>query len=201
MLKKHQSVNEVDEITLFVGSAYSPGVEFVQEGNNVEQIQSDIYTSKLQNISLYKFDYKKQDDAKNLKFFKSDNYNAWGILADSTLNVDYMQNPNYEIELKINRFGKLPIYFGATCAGNGYEICRGTIDITELFKNSKLTEWSKIKIPLSCLASVGLDKSNIDIRMLFLTNGNWDIDIHSIYIKDSKLNAPTDCSDLLEGVN
>ena len=194
-------IKEVDEIALFVGSAYSPGIEFVQEGTNVEQIQSDIYTSKLQNISLYKFDYKKQDDAKNLKFFKSDNYNAWGILANSTLNIDYMQNPNYEIELKINRFGKLPIYFGATCAGNGYEICRGTIDITELFKNSKLTEWSKIKIPLSCLASVGLDKSNIDIRMLFLTNGNWDIDIHSIYIKDSKLNAPTDCSDLLEGVN
>ena len=193
-------VDEVDEITLFVGSAYSPGVEFVQEGNNVEQIQSDIYTSKLQNISLYKFDYKKQDDAKNLKFFKSDNYNAWGILADSTLNVDYMENPNYEIELKVNRYGKLPIYFGATCAGNGYELCRGTIDVTKLFKNSKLTEWSKIKIPLSCLTSAGLDSSNIDIRMLLLTNGNWDIDIHSIYLTDNKSIPPVDCSNLSVGI-
>ena len=52
---------EANEIILFIGSAYSPGIEFVQEGSNVEQIQSDIYTSKLQNISLYKFDYKKQD--------------------------------------------------------------------------------------------------------------------------------------------
>ena len=193
-------VDEVDEITLFVGSAYSPGVEFVQEGNSVEQIQSDIYTSKLQNISLYKFDYKKQDDAKNLKFFKSDNYNAWGILADSTLDVDYMENPNYEIELKVNRYGKLPIYFGATCAGNGYELCRGTIDVTQLFKNSKLTEWSKIKIPLSCLTSAGLDSSNIDIRMLLLTNGNWDIDMHSIYLTDNKNIPPVDCSNLSEGI-
>ena len=46
---------EVNEIILFIGSAYSPGIEFVQEGSDVEQIQSDIYTSKLQNISLYKF--------------------------------------------------------------------------------------------------------------------------------------------------
>jgi hypothetical protein len=112
-----------------------------------------------------------------------------------------MQHPNYEIELKVNRFGKSPIYFGATCAGNGYEICRGTIDITKLFKNSKLTEWSKIKVPLSCLTSAGLDLSNIDIRMLLLTNGNWDIDMHSIYIKDNKLNKSIDCSDLSVGIN
>ena len=111
-----------------------------------------------------------------------------------------MENPNYEIELKVNRYGKLPIYFGATCAGNGYELCRGTIDVTQLFKNSKLTEWSKIKIPLSCLASAGLDSSNIDIRMLLLTNGNWDIDMHSIYLTDNKNIPPVDCSNLSEGI-
>ena len=69
-----------------------------------------------------------------------------------------------------------------------------------LFKNSKLTEWSKIKIPLSCLTSAGLDSSNIDIRMLLLTNGNWDIDIHSIYLTDNKNIPPVDCSNLSVGI-
>ena len=191
---------EVNEIILFIGSAYSPGIEFVQEGSDVEQIQSDIYTSKLQNISLYKFDYKKQDDAKNIKFFKSENYNAWGILANTLLDIDYMKNPHYEIDLKVNRSGKSSIYFGATCAGNGYEICRGTIDITKLFNNKKLTDWSKIQLPISCLKEAGLDLSNVDIRSLLLTNGNWDIDIHSIKVLDNIPSKPIDCSNLTTGI-
>jgi len=191
---------EVDEIILFIGSAYSPGIEFVQEGSDVEQIQSDIYTSKLQNISLYKFDYKKQDDAKNIKFFKSENYNAWGILSNTLLDIDYMQNPHYEIELKVNRSGKSSIYFGATCAGNGYEICRGTIDVTKLLDNKKLSDWSKIQLPILCLREAGLDPSNIDIRSLFLTNDNWDVDIHSIKILDKISSKPIDCSNLTTGI-
>jgi len=191
---------EVNEIILFIGSAYSPGIEFVQEGSNVEQIQSDIYTSKLQNISLYKFDYKKQDDAKNIKFFKSENYNAWGILANTLLDIDYMKNPHYEIDLKVNRSGKSSIYFGATCAGNGYEICRGTIDITKLFNNKKLADWSKIQLPISCLKEAGLDLSNMDIRSLLLTNGNWDIDIHSIKVLDNIPSKSIDCSNLTTGI-
>jgi len=192
---------ELNEIILFVGSAYAPGFEFVQEGSNVEQVQADIYTSKLKNISLYKFDYKKQDDAKNLKFFKSDNYNAWGILADSYLDINEMNRPSYEIELKVNRIGNTPIYFGATCAGNGYEICRGMIDITKLLNNQQLSEWSKVQIPISCLQSAGLDTSSIDIRAILLSNDNWDIDMHSIKIlaNDSK-NLP-DCSNLLSGIS
>jgi beta-glucosidase len=191
---------EANEIILFIGSAYSPGIEFVQEGSNVEQIQSDIYTSKLQNISLYKFDYKKQDDAKNIKFFKSENYNAWGILANTLLDIDYMKNPHYEIDLKVNRSGKSSIYFGATCAGNGYEICRGTIDITKLFNNKKLADWSKIQLPISCLKEAGLDLSNMDIRSLLLTNGNWDIDIHSIKVLDNIPSKSIDCSNLTTGI-
>ena len=192
---------ELNEIILFVGSAYAPGFEFVQEGSNVEQVQADIFTSKLKNISLYKFDYKKQDDAKNLKFFKSDNYNAWGILADSYLDINEMNRPSYEIELKVNRIGNTPIYFGATCAGNGYEICRGMIDITKLLNNQQLSEWSKVQIPISCLQSAGLDTSSIDIRAILLSNDNWDIDMHSIKIlaNDSK-NLP-DCSNLLSGIS
>jgi len=192
---------ELNEIILFVGSAYAPGFEFIQEGSNVEQVQADIYTSKLKNISLYKFDYKKQDDAKNLKFFKSDNYNAWGILADSYLDINEMNRPSYEIELKVNRIGNTPIYFGATCAGNGYEICRGMIDITKLLNNQQLSEWSKVQIPISCLQSAGLDTSSIDIRAILLSNDNWDIDMHSIKIlaNDSK-NLP-DCSNLLSGIS
>ena len=98
-VKEIKAIKELEEIVLFIGSSYSPGVEFVQEGTDVEQIQSDIFTSKLKNITLYKFDYKKQDDAKNIKFFKSDNYNAWGILADSFLDIKYMTNPVFEFEM------------------------------------------------------------------------------------------------------
>jgi len=199
-IKEVNIEKEANEIILFIGSAYSPGIEFVQEGSNVEQIQSDIYTSKLQNISLYKFDYKKQDDAKNIKFFKSENYNAWGILANTLLDIDYMKNPHYEIDLKVNRSGKSSIYFGATCAGNGYEICRGTIDITKLFNNKKLADWSKIQLPISCLKEAGLDLSNMDIRSLLLTNGNWDIDIHSIKVLDNIPSKSIDCSNLTTGI-
>jgi beta-glucosidase len=192
---------ELNEIVLFVGSAYTPGFEFVQEGSNVEQVQADIYTSKLKNISLFKFDYKKQDDAKNLKFFKSDNYNAWGILADSYLDINEMNRPSYEIELKVNRVGNTPIYFGATCAGNGYEICRGMIDVTSLLNNKQLSEWSKVQIPISCLQSAGLDASSIDIRAILLSNDNWDIDMHSIKILANDSKSLPDCSNLLSGIS
>ena len=93
-----------------------------------------------------------------------------------------MKAPSYEIELKINRIGSSPIYFGATCAGNGYEICRGMIDVTEVFKNKKFAQWASVKIPVSCLQSAGLDSSNMDIRAILLSNDNWDIDLHSIKI-------------------
>jgi len=111
-----------------------------------------------------------------------------------------MKNPHYEIDLKVNRSGKSSIYFGATCAGNGYEICRGTIDITKLFNNKKLTDWSKIQLPISCLKEAGLDLSNVDIRSLLLTNGNWDIDIHSIKVLDNIPSKPIDCSNLTTGI-
>ncbi len=192
---------ELNEIILFVGSAYPPGFEFVQEGSSVEQVQSDIFTSKSQNISMFKFDYKKQDDAKNLKFFKSNDYNAWGILADSFLDIQDMKAPSYEIELKINRIGSSPIYFGATCAGNGYEICRGMIDVTEVFKNKKLAQWASVKIPVSCLQSAGLDSSNMDIRAILLSNDNWDIDLHSIKILATNSNNLPNCSNLSSGVS
>ena len=199
-VKEIKAIKELEEIVLFIGSSYSPGVEFVQEGADVEQIQSDIFTSKLKNITLYKFDYKKQDDAKNIKFFKSDNYNAWGILADSFLDIKYMTNPVFEFEMKVNRVSKSPIYLSSTCAGNGYELCRGAIDVSPLFSTKKLTDWSKLHIPLSCLEEGGLDISNIDIRTLFLTNGNWEIDLHSIKIIDSKLPKNISCSNLASGI-
>ena len=41
---KEQIEKELNEIILFVGSAYPPGFEFVQEGSSVEQVQSDIFT-------------------------------------------------------------------------------------------------------------------------------------------------------------
>ena len=150
---------------------------------------------------MFKFDYKKQDDAKNLKFFKSNDYNAWGILADSFLDIQYMKAPSYEIELKINRIGSSPIYFGATCAGNGYEICRGMIDVTEVFKNKKLAQWASVKIPVSCLQSAGLDSSNMDIRAILLSNDNWDIDLHSIKILATNSNNLPNCSNLSSGIS
>ena len=112
-----------------------------------------------------------------------------------------MNRPSYEIELKVNRVGNTPIYFGATCAGNGYEICRGMIDVTGLLNNKQLSEWSKVQIPISCLQSAGLDASSIDIRAILLSNDNWDIDMHSIKILANDSKSLPDCSNLLSGIS
>ena len=125
---------------------------------------------------MTRFDYQRQDDAKNIVFSGSKLLQAFGISAELPINLSEMSSPFYEIIMRVNTLSNPKLYFSVGCGSN----CIGSIALP----TKSMTNWSKINIPLSCLEKDGLDKSKIQLRGLFSSKEAISFDINSIIIRD-----------------
>jgi len=169
-------VTNIDLINVFLGAASIPAKEFVISNKNPEFVLKDNYFSNDEQIKVTRFDYQRQDDAKNIIFSGSKLLQAFGISAELPINLSNMSSPFYEIIMRVNTLSNPQLYFSVGCGSN----CIGSIALP----TKSMTNWSKINIPLSCLEKDGLDKSKIQLRGLFSSNEAINFDINSVIIRD-----------------
>ena len=171
--------SKLDLVNVFLGTASIPGKEFIVTKAGPEFVLQDDFVSNNDKIKITRFDYQRQDDAKNVVFKEDQSLQAFGISAESHVNLSTMKSPFYEIIMRVNSLSNPSLYFSVGCGNN----CRGSIELpTKL-----MTDWSTINIPLSCLEKDGLDKTKIQVRGLFLSEEEINFDLNSIVIKDGKL--------------
>ena len=175
---------KIDLVNIFLGAAAIPGQEFILSKTGPEFVSSDEFISQDGKISISRFDYLRQDDAKNFLFNKSESMQGFGVSTKSPLDITSMQSPHYELIMRINDSEKEPLYFNVTCGQN----CQGTVKLPPM----DLDTWNTVSVPVSCLEKDGLDTSTIQIRALFLTKGLINFDLHSVAIKSgaTTINIP-----------
>ena len=177
-IQTNRSDSKLDLLNIFLGAASIPGKEFVVTQAGPEFVLEDDYVSANSKVKIKRFDYKRQDDAKNIVFMDDQSLQAFGISAESPVSLSSMKAPFYEIIMRVNSLPNPALYFSVGCGNN----CRGSAELpTEL-----MTDWSTINIPLSCLEKDGLDKTKIQVRGLFLSEEAINFDLSSIVIKDGK---------------
>jgi beta-glucosidase len=176
MIKSIDTVQKIDSINIFLGTATIPGEEFILTQSGPEYVTVDEFLNADGTLNISRFDYLRQDDAKNLMFSKADSMQAFGISAETDLNFTSMKSPYYEVVMRVNKTDDLPLYFTASCGKN----CQGSVSLPL----SQINTWRTISVPVRCLEREGLDKSKINIRSLFLTGGEINFDLHSIIIKE-----------------
>ena len=177
-IQTNQSDSRLDLLNVFLGAASIPGKEFVVTKAGPEFVLEDDYVSANSKVKITRFDYQRQDDAKNIVFMDDQSLQAFGISAESSVSLSSMNAPFYEIIMRVNSLANPALYFSVGCGNN----CRGSAELpTEL-----MTDWSTINIPLSCLEKDGLDKTKIQVRGLFLSEEAINFDLSSIVIKDGK---------------
>ena len=178
MVETNQSISKLDLVNVFLGAASIPGKEFVVTKASPEFVLKDDFVSANSKIKITRFDYQRQDDAKNIIFLDDESLQAFGISTEYPVDLSSMSSPFYEIVMRVNSLANSGLYFSVGCGNN----CTGSVELpTEL-----MTDWSKINIPLSCLEKNGLDKSKIQVRALFLSKDPINFDLSSIIIKDGK---------------
>ena len=171
--------SKLDLVNVFLGTASIPGKEFIVTKAGPEFVLQDDFVSNNDKIKITRFDYQRQDDAKNVVFKEDQSLQAFGISAESHVNLSTMKSPFYEIIMRVNSLSNPSLYFSVGCGNN----CRGSIELpTKL-----MADWSTINISLSCLEKDGLDKTKIQVRGLFLSEEEINFDLNSIVIKDGKL--------------
>ena len=175
-IQTDEVVSNIDLINVFLGAASIPAKEFVISNKNPEFVLKDNYFSNNEQIKVTRFDYQRQDDAKNIVFSGSKLLQAFGISAELPINLSEMSSPFYEIIMRVNTLSNPQLYFSVGCGSN----CIGSIALP----TKSMTNWSKINIPLSCLEKDGLDKSKIQLRGLFSSKEAISFDINSIIIRD-----------------
>ena len=175
----NNNLSKLELVNVFLGAASIPGKEFVVSNTGPEFVMDDDFVSVNGKIKITRFDYQRQDDAKNIIFTESESLQAYGISTESPVNLSGMISPFYEIVMRVNTLTNPALYFSVGCGNN----CRGSIQLP----TDSLTEWTRINIPVSCLEKDGLDKSKIQVRGLFLSENGVNFDLNSIVIKDGKL--------------
>jgi beta-glucosidase len=164
--------SKVDLVNVFLGTASIPGKEFIVTKAGPEFVLQDDFVSNNDKIKITRFDYQRQDDAKNVVFKEDQSLQAFGISAESHVNLSTMKSPFYEIIMRVNSLSNPSLYFSVGCGNN----CRGSIELpTKL-----MADWSTINISLSCLEKDGLDKTKIQVRGLFLSEEEINFDLNSI---------------------
>ena len=177
-IQTNRSNSKLDLLNVFLGAASIPGKEFVVTQAGPEFVLEDDYVSANSKVKITRFDYQRQDDAKNIVFMDDQSLQAFGISAESPVSLSSMKAPFYEIIMRVNSLANPALYFSVGCGNN----CRGSAELpTEL-----MTDWSTINIPLSCLEKDGLDITKIQVRGLFLSEEAINFDLSSIVIKDGK---------------
>ena len=175
----NNNLSKLELVNVFLGAASIPGKEFVVTNTGPEFVMDDDFVSVNGKIKITRFDYQRQDDAKNIIFIESESLQAYGISTESPVNLSGMISPFYEIVMRVNTLTNPALYFSVGCGNN----CRGSIQLP----TDSLTEWTRINIPVSCLEKDGLDKNKIQVRGLFLSENGINFDLNSIVIKDGKL--------------
>ena len=174
----NNNLSKLELVNIFLGTASIPGKEFVVTSSVPEFVLQDDFISKNNKIKISRFDYQRQDDAKNILFIDDQSLKAFGISADSSVNLSSMNSPFYEIIIRVNSLDNPDLYFSVGCGND----CNGSFELpTEL-----MTDWTTINIPVSCLENDGLDKKNIQVRGLFVSEQGINFDLSSIIIKDGK---------------
>ena len=177
-IQTESSVSKLDIVNVFLGAASIPGKEFVVTETGPEFVLKDNFVSTNSKIKITRFDYQRQDDAKNIVFMDDQSLQAFGVSAESSVNLSSMSSPYYEIVMRINSLVSPALYFSVGCGNN----CNGST----LLPTKAMTDWTKINIPLSCLEDDGLDKTKIQVRGLFLSEEAINFDLSSIVIKDGE---------------
>ena len=169
-------VSNFDLINIFLGTASIPAREFVVFNKDPQFVLKDNYSSNDKSIRITRFDYQRQDDAKNIIFSENGLLKTFGISAELPINLSGMNSPFYEITLRVNTLSNPSLYFSVGCGDD----CVGSIALN----TKSMTNWSTINVPISCLEKDGLDKSKIQVRALFSSKEAINFDINSIFIRD-----------------
>jgi beta-glucosidase len=172
------NASQLDLVNIFLGAASIPGKEFIVTKLGPEFVTDDDYVSSNNKIKIKRFDYQRQDDAKNIIFKNDESLQAFGISTESYVNLSTMGSPFYEIIMRVNSLSSPALYFSVGCGNN----CRGSLELPTEF----MGEWTTINVPLSCLEKNGLDKTKIQVRSLFLSRDEINFDLNSIVIRDGK---------------
>ncbi len=192
-----------DEITVFMGSAYPSYGEtvsyFSPEKNErvYDGINSDIYIDKNSGFNITKFDYKKQDDAKLIKFGPKSIYKTWFIGSGSSEDISHMENGSVQLILRPKKLSseKLTLDFGCyktqeQIKNSESSVCYKSIDLTKILKDNFDNNWKEINIPIQCLFNPDFEPSNLTLRSQFGSSGNWEIELHSIkFINNTGYNS------------
>lgn len=202
-VKTENKTKYLDEIILFIGSAYPSYQEVVSYFDPLkareiyEGVSTDIFSDSRSGINLSKFDFKKQDDAKNINFGNKKIKKTWIISSGSKEDISYMTEGSMQIIIRANNLSEDDMSISLACIKNDYQInlsgtenCFKQFNISEKFLESNINKWQLISIPLECLNDNDFEMSAITTRAQIITEGDWDIDIHSIkYINNQGYNS------------
>ncbi|MDB4661316.1 exo 1,3/1,4-beta-D-glucan glucohydrolase [Gammaproteobacteria bacterium] len=195
-----ETIPQKDEITLFLGSAYPSYKEVISyyDSDKNEQvyegISADIYKNERAGLSISKFDYKKQDDAKRIDFGQLNTFKTWEISSGSNEDLSYMQDGSLELILRSQNLPDKTLELVIECSKNQEQInmsgtkeCYQSFNLSNILKKELTGAWQKITMPLSCLNNKNFEISSITSRAKLTTNGDWVLDIHSIkYLNNKK---------------
>ena len=201
-LLEENKFTQPNEITVFLGSAYPSYHEVVsyfslQKKEEVyDGVNSDIYLDEKSGLKISKFDYKKQDDAKQIDFGNNNTYKTWRI-SGSSENISYMKDGVIQLVLKPQTLSDESITLSFGCFKNEDQIresgsrdCYKTIDISNYLHKNFDNKWKELNIPIKCLDDDNFELSNITNRGQLSTTGNWKLDVHSIkYINNQGYNS------------
>ena len=197
------AIPEASEITLFVGSAYPSYREVIsyfdtnKNETAYEGISSDIFEHLKSGITISKFDFKKQDDAKTIDFGDQNSYKSWQIASGPNEDLTYMNQGAIQLIVRPKVVSNKKISFSIGCSktqesidNTNSDVCYQSFDLSNIFINNALNAWQAIEIPLACLQVNNFDLSSITTRALIATEGNWVVDIHSVkYINNKGYNT------------
>ena len=192
-LPEEDKSSKLDEITIFIGSAYPSYGEtvsyFSTEKNErvYDGINSDIYTDKNSGFSITKFDFKKQDDAKLINFGSKDTSKTWFIGSGSSEDISYMKSGSVQLILRPKKISSERITLDFGCyktqeqiKNSGSSVCYKSIDLTTMLKDNFDNNWKEVNIPIQCLMSSDFEASNLTLRSQLSTTGDWELELHSI---------------------
>ena len=194
-----ETVPQKDEITLFLGSAYPSYKEVIsyydldKNEKVYEGISADIYKNEKAGLSISKFDYKKQDDAKRIDFGELNALKTWEISSGSSEDLSYMQDGSLELVVRSQNLSNKKLDLVIECSKNEEQIkisetkeCYQSFNLSNLFKEELIGKWQKITMPLSCLNNKNFELSSVTSRAKLVTSGDWILDIHSIKYLNNK---------------
>ena len=197
-IKINEDIPQENEIILFMGSGYPSYKEVISyydsEKNEqiYEGISADIYKNERAGITISKFDFKKQDDAKTIDFGSKNIYKFWDI-SGSSENLSYMVNGALELVMRAKNLSNDDLELITQCQKNENQIkasgsaeCYKSFDLSEALTSQPVGKWIKIIMPLACLDNNDFEISSITSKAKLATVGDWMVDVHSIKYKNNQ---------------